>query len=126
MIKNIAKGYKSLIASTVKILLLIAVCAGLGFSIVYPLWKWATISPKSYTTACLCLLAAAALFLAVKSFLRLGAKKWLVRLAKLLTVFAGLGFITFSVIRGNRLAALVAAPLVFILYGLLAIGFKEK
>ena len=65
-------------------------------------------------------------FFAVKSFIRLGAKKWLVRLAKLLTVFAGLGFIIFSVIMGNRIAALVAVPLVFILYGLLAIGFKEK
>ncbi|MBP5695700.1 MAG: hypothetical protein J6X11_03515 [Treponema sp.] len=126
MIKNIAKGYRSLISSTVKIILLIAVCAGLGFSIVYPLWKWATVSPSSYTIVCLCLLAAAAVFLAVRSFLRLGAKKWLVRFAKLLTVFAGLGFIIFSVIRGNRIAALAALPVIFILYGLLAIGFKEK
>jgi len=126
MIKNIAKGYRSLITSTVKILLLIAVCAGLGFAIVYPLWKWATVSPKSYTIACLCLLAAAAVFIAIKSFLRLGAKKWFVRIAKLITIFAGLGFIIFSVIRGNRIAAIAAIPAVFIIYGLLAIGFKEK
>lgn len=126
MIKNIAKGYRSLITSTVKILLLIAVCAGLGLSLVYPLWKWASSSPESYTFACLCLLAAAAVFIAIRSFMHLGAKKWFVRLAKLATVLAGLAFIIFSVIRGNRLLAFASIPLVFIVYGLLAIGFKER
>lgn len=126
MIKNIAKGYQKLFFSAVKLLALILFCTLIGFAFVFPLWKWASSSPSSYTIACIVCIFLVLAYIAFASLKKLGLKRWLFTLAKLLTIASGLSIAILSVLKGNRILALATIPIAFIIYGLLSFGAKHK
>jgi uncharacterized membrane protein len=124
MIKKIANGYGRLFSSTAKVVLLASLCLGLSFIIVYPLWKWAISSPSSYSWAVLALVCIGIVYLVVRSIKKNGALPFLHGAAKVLVVLGGLCGCVFFVLNGKRILALVCLAATFVLYGILAFGFK--
>ena len=126
MIKNVFKGYKKLFSTIGKIILLTAVCLATGFCIVFPLWKWATSSPKSYTLAILIIALAFFFFLIIKKLLSSPKKIFLQRLLRIIVILGGLALCIVSVMTGHRIIALAVLVLTFLLYGILAFGLKSS
>ena len=123
MLKKIASGYGRLFSSVAKIFLLAALCLGLSFTIVYPLWKWAISSPTSYSWAVFALVCAALVYFIVRSIKKNGVNASLLTFAKQVVVLGGLCGCVFFVLHGQRILALVCFIAMFIVYGILAFGF---
>ena len=126
LIKKIAKGYGNLFSSFFKILFLAVLCLGLGFLIVYPLWLFASSSPSAYTVCMMVVIALALVYLLFMSARKLGFARFMIRIAKLVLVFGGIGLCVYFVFASNRMAALLVLIAVFVLYGLLAFGVKKN
>lgn len=126
LIKNIAKGYRTLFSSLLKVILLAVLCLGLGFLVVYPLWLFASSAPSAYTICMMVIIAVALLFLLVMSARKLGFVRFLTRIAKLVIVFGGIALCVHFVFNSNRIAALLVILAVFVLYGFLAFGVKKN
>src|SRR5574344_1890955 len=126
MIKKIANGYGRLFSSTAKVVLLASLCLGLSFIIVYPLWKWAISSSSSSSWAVLALVCIGIVYLVVRSIKKNGALPLLHGAAKVLVVLGGLCGCVFFVLNGKRILALVCLAATFVLYGILAFGFRSE
>lgn len=125
MIKKIAHGYGRLFSSILKIVFLAAICLGLSFIVVYPLWKWALSSPTSYTGAILVLALIFIVYATVKAIKKNGVMKFLHALSKILVILGGLTGCILFVLNGRRLIALAVLVATFIIYGVLAFGFRS-
>lgn len=126
MLKKIARGYKKLFSSTGKIILLAILCLALAFIFVWPLWKWAMISPETYSWILIALIAVLAGFGIYKSIKNTGIISFLQKTSKILVILAGVFFCIFFVLKGHRLISLVILIADFIIYGILAFGIKDK
>lgn len=69
MLVNFKKALKKSFSSLLKFILLVLVCLIFSFVIVWPLWKWATVSPESYSIILLSLLACFLVYKIVKKIL---------------------------------------------------------
>lgn len=69
MLVNFKKALKKSFSSLLKFILLVLVCLTFAFVIVWPLWKWATVSPESYSIILLSLLACFLVYKIVKKIL---------------------------------------------------------
>ena len=126
MIQNIAKGYKKLFDSAIKVILLLVACTALGAVIVWPLWKFATTLPQLYTATMLGVALCILLFLLVRHIKKNGAKKVLYRLAKIFVLIAGLCGCVALVLHGKRLFALPVLVAMIVLYGILSFGSERE
>ena len=102
------KSKNSFLITLLKIIAMVAACVLLGLLLVLPLWKWATVSPKSYTIVILVLMALALIYILWKQAKKLGIKKFSVRLVKVLSAAGGLFLFVSQVIAGNRLIAFLS------------------
>src|SRR5574344_1183056 len=125
MLKKIANGYGKLFSSIGKILLLAALCLGLSFIIVYPLWKWALSSPNSYNWTILALFFVLVIYWIIKKVKVQGALAFLKKLTKVLIILAGIICCVISVLNSKRILALFILVATFVIYGILAYGFKD-
>ena len=126
MIKRIFKSYQKLFSSLTKIFILLLCCFCICLALVFPLWKWAQYSPKSYTILLLSFIAILLLFVLIKSIKRRGIKVWLFRLTKILIITIGFLGIISSVFNGKRVLALLCLLALFFLYGIILIGTKKN
>ena len=69
MLVNFKKALKKSFSSLLKFILLVLICLIFSFVIVWPLWKWATVSPESYSIILLSLLACFLVYKIVKKIL---------------------------------------------------------
>ena len=120
MIKNIARGYRKFISIVGKVLLLAALSLVLGVCIVFPLWKWASSSPKIYSWFVLGLLVAGAVYMIFVLLKKKGGTRFFIGLAKILLVAGGISFSIYMVLNSNRIVAAVVFVLTFVLYGVLS------
>ena len=123
MVKKIIRGYKNLLLGAGKLLALLAVCTAAGALVVFPLWKFATLSPEAYTVFILALVALALAFAAVRRIRRHGMGQFARSLLKFAVAAGGLSACVLLVLSGRRLLALPALLVFALLYGLVA--FKK-
>ena len=126
MIKKLSGGFKKLTSSLGKLIVLALICLALALGIVYPLWKWATTSPKSYTIALLAIFAALFVVLIIRTAVRKGPKMFLFFILKLAAVIGGVGGAVFFILNSNRIAALIVFIAAVIIYAILSLGDKKK
>lgn len=126
MIKKIAHGYSRLFSSVAKIIILAGLCLFLAVIIVYPLWKWALAAPKTYSAAVITVAAAGFIYLLAQRIRRQGALTVLRRFLKLLVVVGGLTGCIECVLHAHRIASLIVLAVTFVVYGILAFGFRDK
>lgn len=128
MFRKILKGYITVLWAVFRFLLLLAVCVGAGAVIVWPLWKLADSNPSAYT------LVFTLLFLAITGFIvgsrirlsiRRDPRRFLLSLARKLTIIAGILIPVALVLARQRAAALIAFLAAFALYGFLAFGLTS-
>ena len=115
---------KKFFIQLLKIVGMIFVCLALGALIVFPLWKWASSSPKSYTLCILILLIAFAVYLLIKSAKKIGIKSFTLRWSKILVIALGLCLMFKSVLIGERVLALLYISIAIALFFI--IKFLEK
>jgi len=124
MLKKIAAGYGKLFSNAAKIIVLAALCLGISFIIVYPLWKWSMAAPASYSLFILALLCGLLLYIVCRSVKKNGFQHVLFTLLKIAVVALGVVGCVFFVLRAQRLVALGCLVVTFVLYGILAFGIK--
>lgn len=125
MLKNIATNYKNMFSSTGKIILLFLICVGLGAIIVFPLWKFATVTPNVYSTVVMIIMAITAIFLCFKRIKQVGIKKFLKTIAKIFIIALGLYLCFAFVLNGQRLFAIPTLIVMIILYGICSINSEK-
>ena len=123
MIKKIILGYKNLFLTASKLLLLLFLCAGAGALVVFPLWKFATSSPRAYTLFILVVAAGVVLALIARSIKKSGVKSFAKSLLKFLILAGGISLCAALVFAGKRFFALPVLIAMIFLYGLVA--FKK-
>ena len=126
MIKKLTGGFKKFTSSLGKFLVLAAICLALALGIVCPLWKWATTSPSSYTTALLIILAALFVLLVVKTAIKKGPKGFLFFALKFIVAIGGISASIFFILKSNRVMALIVFIVAVIIYAILSLGDKKK
>lgn len=126
MIRKIVQGYGRLIKSILQIFFLLALCAACGAVVVFPLWKFATVSPAAYSFTFIAVIAALAIFLALKKIKSAGAHKTLSFCAKFLVVAGGLCSIFALVVFRLKILAVPVFILMIFFYGILSFIFKAK
>jgi hypothetical protein len=129
VIKKILSGYAGLLKSFAMFLALMAVCLGVGFLVVFPLWKLAVSEPGAYTVifalAFGCLSFALAAKRMVLSYQR-DRRRFFISLARKMTILAGIATSVYLVLAWHRLAALAAFLAAAALYGYLAFATGPK
>ena len=123
---RIASGFKKLTSSLGKILILSAICIAMALGVAYPLWKWATTSPKSYTAAMLVIMGLLLLLLIIRTAIKKGPKNFVFFALKLAVIAGGLGGTVFFILKCYRLAALIVFLVAGIIYAILSLGDKKK
>lgn len=122
----VVHGYKMLFLSILKLLALATLCVVLSFAVVFPLWKWALSSPKSYTYCMLALLALTVISFLARRIKKHGIRPFLRGLLRVLVIAGGIALSVFCVLSGLRFAALLVLAAMFIASGILASGANKK
>jgi hypothetical protein len=126
MIKKILAGYKNLLTSGGKIVLLTGFCLLLSAVIVFPLYELASHRPQLYTLITL-LVFGAGLCVFFFSRIRLyGFRQLLLISIRIAIIAAGIAGCGILVIYGKRLFAIPVLALTFILYGVVSFGLRIK
>lgn len=139
MIKKILSGYSNILKRIAKILLLVLVCVLFSLIVVFPLWKFATVSPSIYTAVVSAFFIIVLLFFLSKKCLKYCCEKnltaeeksnrkksLLLTIVKTLIILIGIAFACFLVLKNKRLLALIALLITVVLYGILAFGVKKQ
>ena len=125
MLSKIIKGYKHIFLSAAKIILLVALCIGAGIAIVLPLWKWAVVSPASYSAVMLALIVAFATYGIIKICLKTPKYVLLRRFIKTLLTAAEIYIFINRVFALNRIAAVVSLAIYALVISFVSIAMKN-
>ena len=128
MLKKIVAGYLTVIRTAFRFIVLMALCLGAGFVIVFPLWKLADTSPGLYTLVFAVLAGALGSWMIgrqmVRSFRR-DPRHFLLSLFRKLTLAAGFVAAVFLVLAWKRTLAAAVVLATLALYGFLAFGIPD-
>ena len=122
MKSSFSKGLSKVASTFVKILLLALIVLAAGFGLVYPLWKWATLSPKTYTFFILLLLGGLLCCGLVRAFMKLGKREFFFRALKILILAGGIFLTLWLLFSLHRLFALLSLVGTVVLFVLLQAG----
>lgn len=128
MIRRIVSGYLGILRALVRVAILLAVCVGVGFLIVYPLWRLANSNSSLYSLIFALLAGALVIFLVgsqMRKSYRKNPKKFFLRLAESLILIAGGAAAVILVFAWQRLLAGIVLLIAFGLYGFLAFGLSS-
>lgn len=120
MIKKIFSEYKNFVSNLGKMLLLLLSCAVVGCAIVFPLWKFATISPKAYTTAVLIVFCGIFAVAFVKKVKSVGAKILLLKFAKIAFLLGSISACFALVLSGLRTLAIIEIVVAIAIYAVIS------
>lgn len=118
MLKDFTDGLGKFFSVAGKIVVLAAICLGLGIGIVFPLWKWASAGPKSYTWGMACLLVLGLIYITIGSIRKNGFLKFLLWIFKTVLILVGIFLCIFFVLKSNRILALVVLVVDLILFAI--------
>ena len=136
--RSVFSGYARMFSLLGKILLLLFFCTAFSFLVVFPLWKWAVVFPRSYTAAVLSFAGLFILFRIIRSVciyvcsekISSAEKKNRIRnilrkLLQLCIAAAAAAVFVYCILYGRRIIAVFALVIGIILYGLCAFGMKK-
>ncbi|MCM1320958.1 MAG: hypothetical protein NC041_02135 [Bacteroides sp.] len=136
--RSVFSGYARMFSLLGKILFLLFFCSAFSFLVVFPLWKWAVVFPRSYTAAVLSFAGLFILFRIIRSVCMYvcneqfssAEKKNKIRniLRKLLQACiaaASAAVFAYCILHGQCVAAVFSLAIGIILYGLCAFGVKK-
>lgn len=129
MIKKIVTGYIGILYTLFRVVVLLAICVGIGLLIVYPLWSLATVHPNLYSLIFAVIVSALIIFLALSGFRRSFKKnprRFILKLSGILTLIIGFISAIALVLAFQRLFAGIVLAVTFSLYGFLAFGLSQK
>lgn len=138
MIRNVLRGYATVISVLFKILLLLCLCAFAAFVVVFPLWKLAVSFPKQYSIIIIyaCVIAFVILFFyrlrnrikiaGTAEQKRMLLQKTIKNTAKFLIVAAGLAAALTFLYKEKLIASFSSIILTVLLYGILAFGTTKS
>lgn len=134
MIRNVLRGYATVISVLFKILLLLCLCASAAFIVVFPLWKAAVVFPKQYSIIVIytCVIAFVILFFyRLRNRIKIAGtaeqKRMLLQqtiknTAKFIIVAAGLAAALAFLYKEKLIASFSSIIITVLLYGILAFG----
>ncbi len=123
MFKKILAGYAAVFLAVLRFSALMAVCAGTGILIVWPLWLLADTNPSLYTLVFSVLAGSAAVLIAavkIRAALRRDPRRFFGSLARKLTLLAGIGTCIALILAWHRLLAGAVLLVTLAVYGFLA------
>ncbi|MBP3607138.1 MAG: hypothetical protein J6J11_02300 [Treponema sp.] len=126
MLSKITKGYKQLIFSVSKIVFLLSLCVLIGIAFVFPLWKFATELPKTYTVTILSVMGAIFIYILTKKIINTGLKESLITLLKIFIICLGVYGCVQVVLIGKRILIIPIIIAMILLYGIISFGFKDN
>ena len=126
MIKEIIKGYKQTLLFMLRLVVLLLVCLGCGFGIVWPLWKLATVFPIFYTAAIGLIFTGGLLYLIIKKCRKIPARTVISCILQTAVIAAGTAGCVLCVLHGNRVLTIPVLAAAFILFGLCRFGFRDS
>lgn len=126
MIEKIVRGYGKIFLSAIKIIALVALCFALGSAFVYPLWKFATELPSTYTLTMILILCATVIFYSIKKTISMGFKPMALFFAKFVILASGIFACIFLILSGKRFFSIPIILVMIILYGILAFARDNK
>ncbi len=118
MLNKIVKELKHTVFSALKVLFLVALCVLVGIAIVFPLWEWATSSPKTYSMAILLFSVAFLIYKTVKSCIKIPKSLLFKRIIHIVLAVIEIFVFIKYVFALHRLAAVVS----LFVYAVLAIS----
>lgn len=135
---SVFSGYARMFSLFGKILFLLFFCTVFSFFVVFPLWKWAVVSPHSYTIAVLSFAGFFVLFKIICSICmyvcseKIPSAEKKNRIRNILRKFlqlciaaAAVAVFVYCVLHGQRIAAVFSLVIGIILYGLCAFSVKK-
>ena len=124
MAHTIDLGFRKTLLSISKVLAALAFCLALSAAFVFPLWKWALASPKSYTITVLLLAVVVSACGIVRAAVKLPGRYLARRILKLCVIALALSGAVLAVLFGLRI---LLAPIViaaFVLHGVVNAWLK--
>lgn len=103
--RKVISGVKNKLTATALIICLVVLCGLAGCAIVFPLWKWASVSPETYTIAVFAALLILITYILFRSAKKKGISSFLFRTGKLLTAGCGIFFSIYSTLKEQKLLA---------------------
>jgi len=123
MLKKILAGYAVVFTAVLRFAILMAVCAGTGILIVWPLWLLADANPSLYTLVFSVLAGSVVVFftaIKIRAAVRRDPRRFFRSLARKMTLAAGLCACIALVLAWQRLFAGAVLILTLAVYGYLA------
>ncbi len=125
MLKKIIKGYAEILSSISKVIILLALCLGIGLAFVYPLWYFATNFPHTYTFFLLAISVVFIFIWALKKIKRVGLSASLFFLAKILLIAFSATIFVILVFNGKRFLTIPLVIASLLIYGFLSLNSKN-
>ncbi|MGP1576069.1 MAG: hypothetical protein ACTTH7_01020 [Treponema sp.] len=125
---RIISGYRALIFKICSFILIFAICLGVSFVIVYPLWFLAVYHAAAYTIIALLLLAGTVSYLAVKRQIKKykqNRRRFFHTLVKRCVILIGLIACIISLMYFNRIITFLILVLSVLVYGFAAFGRSQ-
>ncbi len=97
----------------------------LAFVLVFPLWKWASVSERSYSIFVTIIIVLAFAFVLIQNFKKQGALVFFRKFSKIALIFLALLFAIFLVLNEKKFIALCLIPITIILYSLISRLFAK-
>lgn len=139
MLKNILSGYLNFFKSLLKIVALILSCLGIGYLVVYPLWKFATTHPDAYTVFVCSILAIILVTLIIVKSINFVKKSGddkkekkrrilciVFLILRIAILIFGIVLFVNLVMNEKRLFGCISLIIAFLIYGVITFGTKSK
>lgn len=123
--KKVISGVKKRLLAASLVICLILLCGLAGCAIVFPLWKWASVSPNSYTIAVFAVFLIFIAYILFRSAKRRGINAFLFRAGEVLSAGCGIFFSIYSVQKEQKSLALLILVLAAGLFTVLSVLSKK-
>lgn len=124
MLSKLAKEYKQILLTIIQVISLTALCVAAGVAIVLPLWKWAIVSPQSYSAVIIAIIAIFIITSLIKSIKKMSKMLILRRLIQIILTALEVFFFINQVFNMNRLFAFVSLAIYVLVISFISLSMK--
>ena len=124
MLSKLAKEYKQILLTIIQVISLIALCVAAGVAIVLPLWKWAVVSPQSYSAVIIAIIAIFIVVSIVNNVTRMSKMLLLRRAIQIALTAIEVFFFINQVFNMNRLFAFISLAIYALVISFISLSMK--